>query len=157
MKRKRIVSRLINPLVGLQPLSQADQTKLSLHQHLALSAIRKGNGSEQDLFNLIKALELLYIAVSERPDYFVAPASGLTNIHQMAMEVYQAIEQGRTKEKQENRWSLTAETQADIAEALTALDDLLRHTTTFTVDAWLTARRHSVISGFFKCLNNRSK
>ena len=45
MKRKRIASRLINPLMGLQPLSQADQTKISLHQHLALSSIRKGNGS----------------------------------------------------------------------------------------------------------------
>ena len=55
MKRKCIASRLINPLMGLQPLSQADQTKISLHQHLALSSIRKGNGSEQDLSNIIKA------------------------------------------------------------------------------------------------------
>jgi hypothetical protein len=156
MKRKRIVSRLINPLMGLQPLSESDQTKISLHQHLALAAIRKGNGSERDLFNLIKALELLYIAVSQRPDYFVAPESGLGTIRQTALDVYHAIEQGRTKEgAQELKWYLNEQTQADVAEILRALDDLLRHSTTFTVDAWLVTRRHSVITGYFKCLKNQ--
>jgi hypothetical protein len=156
MKRKRISSRLINPLVGLQPLSEADQTKISLHQHLALSAIRKGSGSERDLFNLIKALELLYIAVSQRLDSFVAPKEGLDAIHQIAMNIYASIERGRSEEKSDSKWQLDEQTQNDVAEMLLALDDLLQHSTTFNVDVWLTTRRHSVITGYFKCLNRKN-
>ena len=154
MKRKCIASRLINPLMGLQPLSQADQTKISLHQHLALSSIRKGNGSEQDLSNIIKALELLYIAASERPDYFVSPENSLNVIRQTAMEVYLAIEKGRADEGHDTKWYLNEHTQTNIAEILHAIDDLLRHSTVFNVDRWLTTRRHSVITGYFKCLKN---
>jgi hypothetical protein len=153
-KRKHPSSRLINPLVGLQPLSESDQTKLSLHQHLALASVRKGNGSERDLFELVKALELLYIAVSQRPDYFVSPSSGLGNIRQMAMSVYLSIDSGRRMPEASRRWVLDEALQRDVGEALVALDDLLRHTKTFDVDVWLSTRRQSVRSGYFKCLNS---
>lgn len=154
MKRKHPRSRLINPLIGLQPLSEVDRTNLSLQQHLALSSLRKGQGSERDLFELVKALELLYIALSERPDYFVSSSDGLSKIRQMAMSVYLSIEKGRELSESNRRWLLDEVVQRDMGEALLALDELLRHSRVFHVDVWLSMRRQSVRSGYFRCLKS---
>lgn len=151
MKNKKRQPRpVVNPLLGFLSLSDTHKIKISIHYASVLDNLRSGSGSINDLYELLKACEFLYVALGT-PNMFNDAEVQMNGIHDVAVWLNSAIEQAQNN-KSSGFIELDNENLSDVRDLIVAIESLVEMCNVIQMTRWSHRREESLKSKQLECL-----
>lgn len=149
MTRKKRTRKVVrNPLELMMPMARKQREIVVTQYWIAFRTVQAGNGTERDLYILLKVCELLYIAMLD-PEM---DNTGIEEVRIAARGIRDAVDRGHNPETV-RRWGFDGNTMWRTEQIIQAVEQMLLSTKLSKVEEWLDIWVVSIRNADFKCLD----